>query len=495
MVILNTFTFLTIGFICLFLFQIDIFLPFSISLILFAIVSLFLWSRYKKKRVGVLVLFLWLAYSLPFIHIIPYLWFDFTNEDPLVLWGLKVNPYMTDKAIINLTAMIGAVGGIGFASGVSLNGDKIIRDFGLKINNHYKYIKTLSLPVWIAWIICGVILSWLAAPESTLFSAAYTESNSILENANFGSAWMLSYAIIGFALCDAIFDQNTTRRVIKKKIVFGVITFVLLFLQFLRGDRAAIPFVFSALVVNFYWAAHLTQKHEIEIKMKYVFTSILMLTMLFVFSMILGATRHSLIDIKDVGQLVELLLDLYESDSIGISNILHGTWSAVLLTPLSVAGDHINKVLPLKLGEDYLNFFLSIPPGFIADAVGYIRPIEDGTGPPKEMIYGQGGTHASVVPFMNFRLLGVLVIPAVWAYIISSCEKKALKKLNVTNLALLCTIALATPHWLWYGEKNGMNAFFIWFLLAFLYQLSLSLTWTSSAVSSSCLHKNLKVEE
>ena len=28
------------------------------------------------------------------------------------------------------------------------------------------------------------------------------------------------------------------------------------------------------------------------------------------------------------------------------------------------------------------------------------------------MRYGQGGTHASVLPFMNFRMLGVFLVPA-----------------------------------------------------------------------------------
>jgi len=108
------------------------------------------------------------------------------------------------------------------------------------------------------------------------------------------------------------------------------------------------------------------------------------------------------------------------------------------------------------------------------------------------MRYGLGGTHAAVVPFMNFRLLGVLVIPALWAYIFTRYEKGAMKRLSVANLALLCTVAMAAPHWLWYGEKNGFNAMVIWMLLTFLYRLSLSLGRISGAVSRDSLRPNLQ---
>jgi hypothetical protein len=310
-----------------------------------------------------------------------------------------------------------------------------------------------------------------------LFTAVYTESKSVLDDTKFGSAWMASYVLLAFALCDAILDQSSVRKAFKMKAIFGAIAFVVLFLQLLRGDREVVPFVLAALLVYLYWARPLTQKRQLQFPWRKVFTGGFLLV---VVSMVIGASRHLLTDIQDVGQLVDLFANLYESDAIGISNLLHGTWSAVLLTPLSVAGDYVYGLLPYKLGEDYLNLFLSIPPGFMADAVGYKKPIDALSGPAWEMRYGLGGTHASVLPFMNFRMLGVLAIPALWAYIFSRYEKRAMKKLSVTNLALLCTVALAAPHWLWYGEKNGFNALVIWMLLVFFYRLSLSLGRNSS---------------
>jgi hypothetical protein len=49
------------------------------------------------------------------------------------------------------------------------------------------------------------------------------------------------------------------------------------------------------------------------------------------------------------------------------------------------------------------------------------------------------------------------------------------KNFNQINLSLLITLVMVSPHWLWYGEKNVMNAFFIWFFFSFLYRLIIKL--------------------
>ena len=87
------------------------------------------------------------------------------------------------------------------------------------------------------------------------------------------------------------------------------------------------------------------------------------------------------------------------------------------------------------------------------------------------MRYGLGGTHASVVPFMNFRLLGVFIFSSLYSYIINKSEIFVKKNFNQINLSLLITLVMVSPHWLWYGEKNIMNAFFIWYLFSLIYKL------------------------
>jgi hypothetical protein len=443
-------------------------LPIWASLTVLAGVSVYLAYRYQHRRIGVLALILWLVYALPFIHILPYLWFDFETANPLLLWGLFVNPYMLDERIIRLTAMLGAVGGLGVALGVALSPTHLGQDDGLDSNGETRSIRTLPLPIWYLWVVAGVALSWLGAPRDWLFSAAYMTSGSLLEPLNFASAWLVSYVLLTFAFCDALLEQRPGIRRTKRRVVIGAVGFVVVVFQLLRGSRESIPWVFALLVVYFHWALAYTRGADFRLPWRRIIPGAAVLV---VVSMVLGAVRHSLTDIQSLAEFVALLRALQEAEVIGLSNVLHGTWSAVLLTPLSVAGDHVHGQLALNLGRDYLNLLLSVPPGFVADLFGYARPIDQFHGPAWEMRYGLGGTHAVVLPFMNFRILGVLLIPALWSYIVVRYEKYAMRQVSVANLSLLVTLALAAPHWLWYGEKNGFNALVTWLILSVAYRV------------------------
>ena len=457
------------------LFHADIYFPIRLSVAILVFVSLYLLQQYRQNRLGILMLLIWLVYALPFIHIPPYIWFDF-SQDPLLLWGLAVNPYMVDERVITLTAMIGAVGGMGIAFGASLNNRRIHEDFGVNPDGSKRLFCAMAIPIWLVWVVIGVALTAISAPQESIFTAAYTESKSSLDGANFSSAWMMSYVILSFAFCDALLERQAAIKYLKMKIILAAVILVVVFFQLLRGDRESVPWVFGLALVYYYWAAGITQRRGFTIPWLKISGVAFGLVAI---SMVLGAIRSGLTgaSLADAGALIG---DLYESESIGLANAFHGTWSAVLLTPLSVAGDHIYGLLAVKWGQDYLNLFLSIIPGFLADAIGYIRPIDGGQGPAWEMRYGIGGTHAAVVPFMNFRMLGVFLGPAIWTLIMVNYEKMALRQASVISLSLLVTIAMASPHWLWYGEKNALNAIILWLILSFFYRVSLGLFRFSS---------------
>jgi len=229
--------------------------------------------------------------------------------------------------------------------------------------------------------------------------------------------------------------------------------------------------VFGMALAYYYWAAGVTQRRGFNIP----WHKIVAITFaLFVVTIVVGVLRSGLVG-ESVSGTIDLILALYQSDTIGLNNVLSGTWSAVLLTPLSVAGDHIYGLLNLKWGQDYLDMLLSIIPGFLADAIGYVRPIDGNQGPAWEMRYGLGGTHASVVPFINFSMLGVFLIPTLWSWFFANVEKSTLRLLNVPKLSFLLTFTMAAPHWLWYGEKSAINALVMWLVFSFLYRLSLGM--------------------
>lgn len=463
--------FSSLGLLALALFYAGAYLPIWVSVAILLSISLHLLRQYRKKRLGLLMLVLWLVYALPFIHIPPYIWFDF-NTEPLLLWGLAVNPYMVDERVIQLTAMIGAVGGLGFALGCSSSTSRIHQDYGQNTDGTIRIFRTMGIPLWFVWVCIGVLLTVLSAPQETVFTAVYTESVSALDGANFSSAWMVSYVILSFTFCDALLEKASDIKRLKMIVMWASILLVVVWFQLLRGDRESIPWVFGLALVYYYWAAGITQRRGFTIPWKKITGTAFALLIV---TMAVGILRSGLAGVS-ASDAIDVITALYQSDTIGLNNLFTGTWSAVLLTPLSVAGDHIYGLLHLKLGQDYLNLLLSVIPGFLADAIGYVRPIDSNQGPAWEMRYGIGGTHATVVPFMNFSMIGVFLIPALWSRFFFSFERSALRRTSVIKLSFLVTVAMAAPHWLWYGEKSGINALVIWLVFSFFYRISLGMS-------------------
>ncbi|MCI5064512.1 hypothetical protein MRY87_02175 [bacterium] len=473
--------------IALVLFPLEIYFPIPLSVVLLSGTAVYLFLSFRRREVGPLLLFVWCVYALPFIHIVPYLWFDFARESPVRMWGLMVRPYMLEEDIIQLTAMIGVVGAFAIVLGAVLGQRTKRLSPHLLASHRGKEHRVLPFLPWALWLAAGTAISWVIAPADNLFSAGYTSSESLLEANVFGSAWMLSYFLLCFCAADLTLDPHRERRRMKQVLFAVAVAYITIFLQLLRGDRAILPFLVGLVFLYFYWGKHNdgakqparnSTRGPHRIRSKFSFGKLVFLGLAIVSSsMLIGALRHSLIEVKDLHTFLLLLDELSGTGQIGLQNLLYGTWSAVLLTPLSVAGDSIMGSLPLKYGSTYVDYILSLPPGFVASFLGYERPINAYAGPAWEMTYGIGGTHAVAVPYMNFRMVGVLVIPFLWSFFLSRFEKVAVYQISVSHFAFLLCMTSAAPHSLWYGEKYFINAVIIYIFLRFLYKL----TWHFSA--------------
>jgi len=478
------------GVIGILLFLEGIYPPVVVSAIVIALVAWHLIRLYKHSRVGPLTMLLFVAYAMPFIHIIPYIWFDFNTESPLFLWGLSVNPYMTDKTIIELMSMIGAVGAASFAAGVSLLHGKLSMGSSSEEIVHYQPLgKTLSVTVYFAWVIVAIILSWICAPADTIFVARYTQSEAISANWNFSSAWMFSYAFLVFAFADSMFETCPRIARLKRNIVLYAILLIVIWFQLLRGDRECLPFVLAVILMYYMWGKGRLGLEKNSVKLNWPMMFLLGFVV-FIAQYLVGILRHSLVGIASVSNLIDILNVIIDSKAFRFDNLITGTWSGVLLTPLSVAGDYISGILPLKYGQTSLDLLCSILPGFLADWIGYARPIDASRGPAWLMTYGMGGTHAIVVPFIDFRMAGVFMMMTLWNFAIAKIERYSIKRLTVSKLSLLGIIAMTIPHWVWYGEKNIMNALIIWIILSVLYRVRLPNIAVNSLSSSYRLFKS-----
>ncbi len=443
-------------------------LYFSIELSVFIILIVTLKNIlfFKANKIKLLSLLFYLIYILPFIHLLEYFWTDVSAEAPLVMWGLLTREGMLDLRAVSLTGMIGCVGAVGISLAFSLKKLKLSTDEE-SIYKDKKY-RTISLVPWFAMLIIGVVLSNLTAPKSTILTAGYGESTSALESANFSSSWMVSYSILTFLFVDSFFEKRKVEKRLKWYSILFAITYILVFNQILRGDRDALPWIVSLLTLKFYWKMRFLKDNE-NSTYKTPYKLILFFSVIFFSSMFIGMFRNSLTDLNSFSDLINILAD---NSEIIISNILHGTWSAVLLTPLSLSYDYIYNSLSFNFGRDYLDLVLSAPPGFIADFIGYSRPWDINPDPAMKLVNSEtstgGGLHLSAMAFWNFGILGVVIGSFLWGYLIKILESNSLKNSAYKGMSLIGVCTLAMPHAVWYGEKNFFNALIIWFFIYYL---------------------------
>jgi hypothetical protein len=465
---------LGLAFVIIFSFLRNFYLPIWCSVLLFGFEIYFVVKHWRKGTIGIMVGFLFLAYLLPFIHFPTYLFYDFSS-DPLILWGLASNKYNTNQSIVMIMGMIIMLGGLGMCFVVSIFPK-------CKENNVFKFEisrrnNVMSFGIWIVWVVLGIFFSIISTPTDTIFSTQYATTSTNFLQINLSSGWLISYCIMTFALVDLLYDQDLSRKSYKSKVFFLAFIYIVVWLQFFRGDRESVPWIIAVGICVFHWGRELKQIQAP--KKRPLLKLVLLFLPIFFITSIIGGIRSGLTD-KNFTETIDLILELYSSsENFDLSNFFHGTWSAVLLTPLSVAGDYYLGLLNFRFGSDYFDLFMSLPPGFMADFFGYVRPIDGSAGPALQMTFGQGGTHASVLPFRNFGIVGVWVVPMIWTYIFMYWERKSLRNNCVKSLTLLTYFTAVIPHFVWYGEKNAINATLIYLFLSFSYVICSQITKNS----------------
>ncbi len=476
-------------------FFLGVYPPVFVSVAAFAVAGGYIVSRWRHGYTGLLPVLYFLVFALPFIHLIPYLWFDFDGEAPVIMWGMPVNPYMIDREVVRLMGQIGAVGALALAVGAGIvKGRFVVVDTADRGQLRASKASSLDLVMFSIWIGIGLLFYWLYAPRETIFEAPYTQGVAIAEGWDFGSIWMLSQIVFIYTLVDAMLDVAWRRAKMKVVIWIVAILVVVMWLGLMRGDREALPLVVASIVT---WgvAGRQERRHRKAVlgrlRARTTLVAGAVIVGLVVVSAVVGAVRS-----QAAGRnVVDVMRELREQGIVTIDNMIYGTWSAVLLTPLSVAGDYLGGRLEPTYGRTYLDYVLSLPPGFVARWIGYQRPLDAWHGPAWEMTYGIGGVHAVVVPFMNFLMVGVFAVLMLLGWIVAAAERWCVsRRRTVVGLALWATLVAVAPHWLWYGDKYVINAVIIWWLLSLLYGVARlvpvrvrngrSSVWLATGVSS-----------
>ena len=90
----------------------NVYVPIKYSVILILVSIVYFIKLFRKKTIGIVSLLFFIIFTLPFLHLIPYLWIDLTQRTDTV-WGLAANPFQFNNDIINLVGMMAFCGMIG----------------------------------------------------------------------------------------------------------------------------------------------------------------------------------------------------------------------------------------------------------------------------------------------------------------------------------------------------------------------------------------------
>lgn len=315
------------------------------------------------------------------------------------------------------------------------------------------------------FLLCGfaLLLSWLNAPAGTIFSDVYSAALGYAQIFNFNGAFLVSYSIVVLLYVDAEIGVIAGKPEPLKYIsLAATVMIILVFLQFLKGDRESLGLILGMVVL--YLTRRQGPRRASESKLgrwlkKWMMVggaiSVVVGFLILQFVRVSAAT-----DIKDVRSAVHVVAEGYAKESI---------WGAILLTNLSQSAGFENGRFDYEHGATYRDYALSLPPGFVTAQLNLTRPIERDNGPQFwYMDVSAGGIHIVCVPYQNFGIAGVAVLLTVIGVLIGISDWLGQRDSWFGRLQYGCAFVLSF-HWFWYGDIIAIREVMAFVAIAFMY--------------------------
>jgi hypothetical protein len=437
------------------------------SMTLIALMVIIGWVR--VAGVSFIPRIMMLLYIMPFMHTWNYLF----NIDYLFSpYYILSHAYQLDPEIYIRMCMVGLIGTIGLILGFGLSTCFRMKDINKsKVDN-----RRLSLIPFTLFAVISYFLSYGSHPsEVGILDTTHVIASSGLavlsRTVSFHGAFTFSYCIIAVLALDMIGDYPSRRR--SKLCILGFIIFPIIVVHnILNGDRVFVGLVLGLLFLFIYSGllnSHWTQLvMQMQISMKRLYWTGFILAAMYTVALTLGSWRAT----------AHLGVGFFESlyGLITSGNIYNGTWTAALLTPLSIIGDMIYGDKSLRWGTTYLDYFLSLPPGPVAELLGYTRPFDVGKGLTSDIRFTLGGYHPVVPALLNFSSFGVLIVLTIWGYLFGRSERVA-QTGDKWHLLFGACLLITSYGWAWYGTmwivRGMMGAYAAWWM----YKVALTLEW------------------
>ena len=436
------------------LFELHVRVPITVACLVFAVAVWIGLAHVRLSRFSFLTRYVLFLYSLPFIHSLEYVVNDIsTFVNRTGIWGMTPNEYQLDLNIIERMTLAGAIGAIALVAGFCF-----AATYDRTPTVHHESGRPLRLQSVLFVAAMALAFSWANAPTQTIFQTAYTEATNPLQGTNFNAAYLLSYVFAAAQTIDALRDRRPHVR--RYKIAFAIIVVgvIVIWFQFLRGDRECMGLVVAVGILSF------SNSQRLRVSLARQRRRLLLIGAV-IFGLVLIAQLVGTIRVGVVGK------DVTTAVRGGEISLIHGTWSGILLTDLSAIGDFERERMSMRWGRTYIDYMLSLPPGVVAAALSYQRPLESTRGPAWAMRYAQGGIHMMVVPFMNFRTPGVLAILLLCGLLIGRIELLTSGTPGVRSLLLYATFFIIGPLWIWYGDMLFVRGVMSYYLVWWTYRL------------------------
>lgn len=429
-------------------FQADALPPLRVTVLIFASLTVFALYAVRVVELSVMTRLFIVLFSIPFSATLGYL------INPEFVWTLGGNreALCLNHELINqmlLTAVVGLCGlmaGIEFITGRFKTGLRTASPDG-----DLDRRPTLQAPVFFVLLLTALYFSWLHSPAKTIFEAAYDTLASGSHRdvrAGVNGAYLISYLIIIFLSVDLELELSVPLRRFKAIGLYGVLGYIIVVLQFLRGDRESTGLIaaLSMLYVTRPAEASRQPTDGIRaIRQRKVQRLLVPIAAFIVAFLALGTLR---------GMLREPPLDPHRQHW-AVQYLTKNTWTAVSLNNLGLATEYHYGTVEYLHGKTYLDYLLSLPPRAFVLKFGIERPL-DGPANPSEWyrcLMTMGGMHPVIVPFKNFGIWGVSPVMFLWGSLIGYCELNN-ERGRFSGRLLYGCLATSSMQWFWFGDFN-----------------------------------------
>ncbi|HXG72779.1 MAG TPA: hypothetical protein VNJ04_19465, partial [Gemmatimonadaceae bacterium] len=470
-VALTSLSFLVVGAVTGVAFHAGLYLDVVPGVVAFWLLTIVAIRSSRLSRLSLLPRFLILIYAFPFSALLGYL------LSPDFVWVYSPHGFdiMQDKLVVRQMIAIGTVGLCGLAAGIHAARFKPVPT-GARETPQPSAKTSLGLLAFLLLVAVAVTLSGIAAPAETILEKMYMidQSATAASQINFAAASLVSYILVVTLAIDVEREGSVHARRTKLFALGLGTAYIVIVFQVLRGDRES-----SGLIValsSLYLTSPLpsaSPRFVASAIRKRILSLVAPLLLVVIVFVTLGAARYMIV--ASAGTLSTLTLI-----QLGLAE---NTWTAVLWTNLSAAWEFRHGVLNYKLGETYLHYLLSLPPGIVTSALGISRPLESWQGIAHENPAGisAGGLHVVIAPFKNFGMAGALLILFLYGWIAGRLEILNIRPSLMTRL-LWASVLCGGFFWFWYGDMVFIRAIMAALAFYWVYRLALSLDWVTSRV-------------